>query len=168
MRGLRIFLTCLVLVVLVQLVVAGTAQAQSVFSLTNLGQPIDSNDARMIGRGGWGMAVQDSLNPGFLNVASLTALRHVAVKFTAYGEKNKSSDENGSRTTHRTLIPDIRVGLPIIKGRLAFSTGIQLGRSFEYRTLTTTTWVTDSDTLTGERQFRREIFLTRPLRHAHT
>ncbi len=156
MRGVRFLLPILVLVVLVQVGMTGAARAQSVFALTNLGQPIDSNDARMMGRGGWGMAVHDSLNPGFLNVASLTALRHVAVKFTAYGEKNKTTDEHGSRTTHRTLIPDIRVGLPIIKGRLAFSTGIQVGRSFEYRTLTTMTWFSEGDTLNGEKQFRRE------------
>ncbi len=156
MRCLQLLLPILVLVLLVQVVAPDTSLAQSVFALTNLGQPIDSDDARIVGRGGWGMAVHDSLNPGFSNVASLTALRHVAVKFTAYGENNTNTDENGSRTTHRTLIPDIRVGLPILKGRLAFSSGIQVGRSFEYRTLTTMTWMVEDETLTGEKQFRRE------------
>ncbi len=156
MRYLRLLFLILTVVLTSQTLAPSVAHAQSVFALTNLGQPIDSSDARMMGRGGWGMAVQDSLNPGFKNIASLTALNHVVVKFTAYGEKAKNSDEHGSRTTHRTLIPDIRVGLPIIKGRLAFSTGIQVGRSFEYRTLTTMTWITDGDTLSGEKQFRRE------------
>ncbi len=132
------------------------ALAQSPFALANIGQPIDNADARMTGRGGWGMAVHDSLNPGFMNVASLTALRHVAVKFTSYGEKIDSSDEYGSRQVHRSLLPDIRVGIPIIKGRLAFSTGIEVGRSFEYRTLQPMTWYAEEDTITGNKQFRRE------------
>ncbi len=156
MRDFKVILSIMVLALTVGFVLPGVVSAQSPFALTNIGQPIDSNDARMMGRGGWGMAVYDSLNPGFLNVASLSALRHVTVKFTAYGEKNKSDDVHGSRTTHRTIIPDIRVGLPLIKGKLAFSTGIEVKRSFEYRTMTPLTWYAMDDTLTGNQQFLRE------------
>jgi hypothetical protein len=156
MRDFKLILSAMVLALVAGMVLPGIVQAQSPFALSNIGQPIDSEDARMMGRGGWGMAVYDSLNPGFLNVASSSALRHVVVKFTAYGEKTKSDDDMGSRTTHRTLIPDIRVGLPIIKGRLAFSTGIEVKRSSEYRTMTPMTWYAMDDTLTGNEQFLRE------------
>jgi hypothetical protein len=136
--------------------ITGSVQAQTPFALTGIGQPVDYQDARMIGRGGWGMAEYDSLNPGFLNVASLSALRHVAIKFTAYGENANNSDSAGSRTTHRTLIPGIQVGLPVIPGRLAFTGGIEVGRSFEYRTLTPMTWNVWADSLVGNDQFTRE------------
>ncbi len=156
MRFFSLLWLALVLVVWTGLAAPLMVQAQTPFALTNIGQPIDSQDARMVGRGGWGMAEYDSLNPGFLNLASLTALRHVAVKFTAYGEKADNSDETGSRTTHRTLIPDIQVGLPIIAGRLAFTAGIEVGRSSEYRTLTAKTWEVWGDSLVGNEQFTRE------------
>jgi len=156
MLGYKLILRTMVLVLLTAILLPGGASAQTPFALTNIGQPIDSEDARMIGRGGWGMAVSDSLDPGFLNVASLAAIRHVVVKFTAYGEKTKSDDELGSRTTHRTLIPNIRVALPIIKSRLAFSSGFEVKRSFEYRTMTPMTWYAFEDTITGNEQFLRE------------
>ncbi len=156
MRIFTLSLPTMVIFLLVGMVLPSVASAQSPFALTNIGQPIDSEDARMMGRGGWGMAVYDSLNPGFLNVASLSALRHVAVRFTVYGEKTISEDEQGSRTTHRTLIPDVRVGLPIIKSRLAFSTGFQVNRSFEYRTMSEMTWFAIEDTITGNQQFIRD------------
>lgn len=156
MRNLKLLFSIVVSVLLAGIIMPQLAVAQTPFALTNIGQPIDSEDARMIGRGGWGMAVYDSLDPGFLNVASLSAIQHVVVKFTTYGEKTKSDDADGSRTTHRTFIPDIRVGLPIVKGKLAFSTGIELKRSSEYRTMTPKTWYAFDDTITGNEQFLRE------------
>ncbi|PID80597.1 hypothetical protein CSB20_06590 [bacterium DOLZORAL124_64_63] len=134
---------------------------QTPFALSNIGQPAESRDARMVGRGGWGMAVQDSLNPGFTNLASLTDLRHVAVRFTVHGEKGSHKDSHGSRTTHRTMIPDVRVGLPVIKGRLALSAGMEVLRSFEYRTQEPKTWYAWDDTLSGYEQFLREGTLWR-------
>ncbi len=156
MRSTELIIRTMVLVLLAGVLIPAAAVAQTPFALTNIGQPIDSEDARMMGRGGWGMAVYDSLDPGFLNVASLSAIRHVVVKFTAYGEKTKSDDDQGSRTTHRTLIPNIRVGLPVIKSRLAFSTGFEVKRSSEYRTMTPMTWYAFDDTITGNEQFLRE------------
>jgi len=156
MRGFKLTLPTMLSLFLVIMALPSVVMAQSPFALTNIGQPIDSEDARMMGRGGWGMAVSDSLDPGFLNVASLSALRHVAVKFTASGERTASEDGFGTRTTHRTLIPNIRVGLPIIKGKLAFSTGIEVKRSFEYRTMTEFTRYVFEDEITGNEQFLRE------------
>lgn len=146
----------LIVLSMVLVVVPGSSLAQTPFALTNIGQPIDSNDARMVGRGGWGMAVHDSLNPGFLNTASLTALRHVAIRFTAYGERARSKDETGDRSTYRTMVPDIRVGLPLIKGRLAFNTGFEVNRSSEYHTLTEMDWTAYGDSIFGNEQFVRE------------
>ncbi len=145
------------LLALVLLVGALPAAAQSPFAITNMGQRVDPEDARMIGRGGWGMALSDSLNPGFKNLAGLASLRMVAIKFTGYGDHVKSEDNLGvERTTNRTLSPDIRVGLPIIKGKLAFTTGFEITRSSEYATLAENTWYAWDDTLTGNEQFIRE------------
>lgn len=121
-----------------------------------MGQRIDPEDARMIGRGGWGMATADSLNPGFKNVAGLAAVRHVAIKFTGYGDHVKAKDEMGERTNHRTLSPDIRVALPIMKGKLAFSSGFEIVRSCQYDTYNELTWEAWDDTLTGNEQFIRQ------------
>lgn len=156
MRFLRTFLLLVVLLGAEFLFLPSGARAQSPFALTNIGQPIDSADSRMIGRGGWGMAERDSLNPGFLNQASIAAINKVAIKFTAFGEQAASDDEHGSRTTDRTLIPGFEIGLPVIKGRLAFTSGITVGRSMEYRTLIPRTWYAWDDTLTGQEQFNRE------------
>ena len=145
------------LVLMGLLLTALPAEAQSPFALTNLGQRVDPEDARMVGRGGWGMAVSDSLNPGFKNLAGLASLRMVAVKFTGYGDHVTSEDDLGlERTTNRTLSPNIRVGLPVIKGKLAFSTGFEITRSNEYHTYTEKTWYAFDDTLTGNEQFVRE------------
>lgn len=144
------------LLVGVLLAVAAPALAQTPFALTNLGQRIDPEDARMVGRGGWGMAVVDSLNPGFKNLAGLSAVRHVTLKFTGYGDHVKSDDDFGSRTTNRTVSPDMRVALPIVKGKLAFSTGFEVVRSNQWQTLTEMDWFAWDDTLTGNEQFIRE------------
>jgi len=146
---------------LAALMMAVPALGQTPFALSNIGQPTESRDARMVGRGGWGMAVEDSLDPGFTNLAGLTALRHVAVRFTAHGEKGNNEDANGSRTTHRTMIPNVRVGLPVIKGKLALSTGMEVLRTFEYRTQEERTWYAWEDTLSGYEQFLREGTLWR-------
>jgi len=110
----------------------------------------------MTARGGWGMAVVDSLNPGFTNVASLADIKHVVIKFSAYGENGDNNTDQGSRTTNRTLIPDIRAAIPVIPDKLAFSAGFQVGRSFEFRTMTLNTWYAFDDTVTGNTQFIRE------------
>nr|MEE4267307.1 hypothetical protein [Candidatus Krumholzibacteria bacterium] len=145
-----------IVLLLVMAPMAQMAMAQTPFAVTNLGQRIDPEDARMVGRGGWGMAVSDSLNPGFKNLAGLTALQQVAIKFTGYGDHVGSKDDQAERTTNRTISPDIRVGLPIIKGKLAFSTGMEVYRSNQFKTFAENIWYAWDDTLTGNEQFLRE------------
>ncbi|PIV80481.1 hypothetical protein COW53_09420, partial [bacterium CG17_big_fil_post_rev_8_21_14_2_50_64_8] len=50
------------------LLLGATAEAQTPLALTNIGQRLENEDARMTGRGGWGMAVDDSTHPGFQNL----------------------------------------------------------------------------------------------------
>ncbi len=134
---------------------AAAAGAQSPFALRNIGQRIVADDARMTARG-FGMTVEDSLHPGFKNVASLTSLRHVALKFTGYGESADHSDANAERHTYRTYAPDIRVGMPVIKGRLAVSAGFSIFRSSHFQTRVDTTWQAFGDSIVGNHQFVRE------------
>ena len=150
-----IFRTSLLLT-LALLVLPAISAAQTPFALTNMGQRIDPDDARMVARGSWGMAVSDSTNPGFKNLAGLTALRQVALKFTGYGDYVSSQADLGERDSHRTLSPDIRVALPIIKGKLVFSSGFEVVRSTQYKTFMDQTWEAWDDTLTGNQQFIRE------------
>ena len=82
------------------------ALAQTPFALYNIGQRTTIDDARMVGRGGWGMAVSDSLNPGFKNLASLYSLRHLVLKFTGYGDNIESRDTRGERKNSRVYTPD--------------------------------------------------------------
>jgi hypothetical protein len=113
----------------------------------------------MIGRGGWGMAVVDSMHPGFKNAASLAGLRHVALSFTGYGEQSYNKDENGERRTSRTMSPDVRVGIPIVKERFAVTAGFQVYRATRYTTVADTNWGdiwNDGVDVAGYTQFRRD------------
>lgn len=144
-----------ILVILV-LLVPGMGLAQTPFALNSLGQRIDPDDARMVGRGSWGMAVSDTLNPGFKNLAGLSSLNMVALKFTGYGDHVTSTDGTNERGTNRTISPDIRVALPIIKSKLAFSTGFEVNRSNQWKTFAEGEWSAWDDELTGNEQFLRE------------
>lgn len=148
----RFLAGCVLLAVLIPALAGG----QTPFALENLGQKIDTDDARMVGRGSWGMAVYDSVNPGFKNIAGLSALRHVGLKFTGYGEKVVSEDADGSRKTNRTLAPDLRIGLPVIKGRLAFTAGFRVDRSMQFTTFADTTYEANDDELVTKEEFIRE------------
>jgi hypothetical protein len=144
----------------VLLLVMGTlavpAVAQTPFAIYNIGQRITPDDARIMGRGGWGMAVYDSLNPGFKNIASLGALRHVAIKFTGYGESMDSKDSSGKRMNSRVLSPDVRAAVPVMKGRLALTAGYSVYRSNQYHTRVDTIWgEAFGDTIVGNEQFDR-------------
>ncbi|MCP4572351.1 MAG: hypothetical protein GY838_08355 [bacterium] len=145
----------IVLVLLGCLVSTLPASAQSPFALTNIGQRIQNEDARMVARG-FGMTVTDTMHPGFKNLASLAGLRHVAVGFTGYGERVKAEDSAGSRTTYRTFTPDLRVAFPAMKGRMALSAGFSIERSTNYRTGIDNTWYAWDDTLVGDERFIRE------------
>ncbi len=138
------------------LLAAGGASAQTPFAMQNLGQRIVPDDARMVARG-FGMTVTDSLHPGFKNVASLAALHHVALKFTAYGENSDHQDLAGRRReTHNAYVPDIRVGVPLRKGRLALTAGLSVFRAEHFQTRVDTTWQAFGETIIGNHQFVRE------------
>lgn len=137
------------------LAAAPPASAQSPFAVTNIGQRIDTGDARMAGRG-FGLTVTDPLHPGFKNVASLAGLHHVVVGFTGYGEQATSEDSTGTRKTYRTFAPDLRVAFPAIKGRLGLTAGFSLERSTNYRTGANQIWYAWDDTLIGDERFIRE------------
>jgi|GEM_PF-1954971 len=145
------------LVVLLAVVgLADAARAQSPFSLQNLGQRVTTEDARMTGRGGWGMAVNDSLDVGFKNVASLTSVRFITLKFSAYGEALNTEDEYGKTHNSRVFAPDIRIASPVIKDRLALTAGFHVFRSMQYHTRIDTSWgVVWADTVSGNKQFER-------------
>jgi len=137
----------------------GSALGQSHFAVRNIGQPLPLGDSRMAGRGGWGMAVTDSMHPGFKNLASLAGLKHVALSFTGYGEQNMNEDQRGERRTSRTMLPDVRVGIPLVKERLSLTGGFLVYRSTQFSTLTDTSWGDiwdDGDIVSGGILFRRE------------
>ncbi|PJA73489.1 hypothetical protein CO151_13315 [bacterium CG_4_9_14_3_um_filter_65_15] len=138
------------------LLLGATAEAQTPLALTNIGQRLENEDARMTGRGGWGMAVDDSTHPGFQNLASLYSVRKVALSFSAYGEQATSEDAHGTRTTSRVFTPDFRVALPVFKGRLAVTAGFVADRSSQYDTSVDSTWNVWSDTISGKVQFLRD------------
>ena len=132
------------------------AVAQTPFALYNIGQRTTTDDARMVGRGGWGMAVSDSLNPGFKNLASLYSLRHLVLKFTGYGDKMESRDTRGERVNSRVFAPDVRVAGPVIKDRLTLTAGFVVHRSTQYHTYIDTVWgEVWGDSISGNEQFNR-------------
>ncbi len=135
------------------LLVPALAGAQTPFAMRGTGQRLLEGDARMAGRGGWGMTVVDSLHPGFKNLASLATVRHVAVSFTAYGETSNNESPGDTRQTHRVITPDLRAAIPVAKSRLVLTAGFKLGRSSEWGTRIdstwTVTWPDRIDTLSG-------------------
>ena len=135
---------------------AGTALAQTPFALRSIGQRLAEGDARMLGRGGWGLAVADSAHPGFRNLASTAWVRQVGLSLTGYGETAGSESPNGSRRTYRTYVPDVRVAVPLRKGELALSAGFKVERGTWWQTRVDTTWAVWSDTLSGNAQFERQ------------
>lgn len=149
----------LIPILAVLLVILGAtlpAVAQTPFALYNIGQRTSTDDARMIARGGWGMAVSDSLNPGFKNLASLYSLRHLVLKFTGYGDQIESQDTRGQRMNSRVFAPDVRVAGPVIKDRLALTAGFVVHRSTQYHTYIDTVWgEVWGDSISGNEQFAR-------------
>lgn len=144
---------------------AVVARAQTPFALESVGQRLAEGDARMLGRGGWGLTIADSLHPGFKNAASTAWVRHVSLSLTGYGETGSHEDGVHSRSTSRTYLPDVRLAVPLRKGELSFSTGFKLERSSGWHTSVDSTWVAwdgfeswgfSADTLGGNVQFERE------------
>ncbi len=156
LRGSTGRLTLILVLLLVIMGASRTAVAQTPFAMGNIGEKTVLEDARMVGRGGWGMAVTDSLNPGFKNLASLYSLHHLVLKFTGYGQNIESQDTRGERMNSRVFVPDVRVAGPVIKDRLALTAGFVVHRSTQYHTLIDTLWgEVWGDSVTGNEQFTR-------------
>ncbi|MBK8166565.1 MAG: hypothetical protein IPK64_11515 [bacterium] len=135
---------------------AGSARAQTPFAVQSVGQRLADGDARMLGRGGWGLAESDTLHPGFKNPASAAGVRQVGLALTGYGESAGNESANTSRSTYRTYVPDARIVVPVIKGELAFSAGFKLERGTAWHTKVDSTWSVWDNTVTGSTQFERE------------
>ena len=142
--------------VLLSLAIGSAAWAQTPMALNNWGQNITTSDARVSGRGGWGMAQIDSLSPSFQNTASLVATPLVTILLTAYGEHVTSEGSGEHRGTYHAFVPNVRAMLPVIKRRLALAAGFAIRRSMVYETRTAfldTVW---GDVVEGYEQFFRK------------
>jgi len=136
---------------------AGSARAQSPFSLVHLGAPAAGGDARVLGRGGWGLAESDTMAPSFLNPAGLPGLRQVAISLSGYGELIGSTGDAGSSDNSRVMTPDAAVALPLWGGRAVLAAGFHARRSTQYQTDRPAEWYAGSELLaTGVETFSRE------------
>jgi hypothetical protein len=135
---------------------AVTASAQTPMAGSNIGQRIVPDDARMVARGGWGMAVSDTTHPGFKNLASLAYLRHVVLKYTGYGELTDSESPNGTRTTSGVYSPGIQFALPVIKSRLGMTAGFSMNGSTRWDAQRDSTWTLADTSVVGGIALSRE------------
>jgi hypothetical protein len=100
----------------------------------HLGAPAAGGDARVLGRGGWGLAESDTLAPSFLNPAGLPGLRQVAIALSGYGERIRSQGSAGSSDNARVLTPDVAVAVPLGECGVVFAAGFHARRSTQYQT----------------------------------
>ena len=136
---------------------ASPARAQSPFSLVHLGAPTAGGDARVFGRGGWGLAESDTLAPSFLNPAGLPGLRQVAISLSGYGERIRSEGVAGSSDNARVMLPDVAVAMPLGDGRAVLAVGLHARRSTQYTTSLSREWYAGAELLAaGEEVFSRE------------
>jgi hypothetical protein len=127
-------ITCATLVLAALLsLLAASAPAQTPFASQALGQNVQTGTARDTGRGGWGMADSDTLVPGTLNSAALADLRFAGLVFSGYGETTATDDGDQTRTTRRTLLPNVRVAAPLRAGRLVLHAGFDVRRSMHWQ-----------------------------------
>ncbi len=145
----------LILLLLVGLLAAVAAQAQTPFSLLGIGQNVEAGTARDWGRG-WGLADRDTLAPGTLNPAALGDLRFLQLLFTGVGERTLDSGPDQDRLTKRTTLPNVRLAVPLREGRLTFQTGFNVKRSFFYETFSTFTIERFGQTYDGEETYSRD------------
>lgn len=132
------------------------ARAQTPFALTNIGADVRVSDARVAGRGGWGVAESDSLLPSFHNPAGLAGLRRTAVVVSGYGESVESESDDASRRNNRVFTPSLRVAMPAASGRIVIHAGLTAQRATQYETAQPTTWTVGDAVLGGTDYFRRE------------
>jgi len=134
---------------------AGTL-AQTPMASRNIGQRISPDDARIVGRGGWGMAIADTTHPGFKNVASLTYLRHVVIKYTGYGEVADNESPQGTRRTSGAFSPGLQIAVPVIKNRLGLTAGFSMYRSTRWDAQRDTTYALADSIIPGGIALNRE------------
>jgi hypothetical protein len=136
---------------------AGAVVAQTPFALTNIGANIEMYTARLEGRGGWGMAENDTLQPGFKNPAALAPLRAVTVLFGGYAETRESQTPDAVRETNRVITPTILAAIPLFGGRIVAHGGFLSHRATQYKTVVPTSWPspTGTDSVYGEQHFAR-------------
>ncbi|MBD3222105.1 hypothetical protein GF314_12770 [bacterium] len=111
---------------------ATVAGAQTPFSLQSLGQNVDNGTARDLGRGGWGMADRDSIAPGSLNAAAIAELRHAQLLFSGFALRTADTGPDQDRLTMRTVLPTVRLSVPLREGRLGMFAGFDVKRAFSY------------------------------------
>lgn len=138
------------------LLLAAAAGAQSPFALANIGGDIRSTDARVDGRGGWGLSESDTLSPCFHNIAGLTGLKKVSVVISGYGEQVDSETGDYRRQTDRVRTPSLRAALPVARGRLVLTAGFNSLRATQYEFSKSMEWLVEPDTLFGQRYFTRD------------
>jgi hypothetical protein len=139
-----------------QLAAVPAVRAQSPFALVNLGADVRSDDARIAGRGGWGLAEQDTLNPAFKNPAGLAGLRTVTLLLSGYAESNRSTTPEAARTTRRVFTPNVRGAIPVAGGRLALTTGFHAKRATQYTSVIERSLIFEGEPLTYDEEFVRE------------
>lgn len=132
------------------------AAGQSPFSLVNFGQNVSITEARMDGRGGWGLAERDTVIPAVKNVAGSAGLRQVAILLSGYGEAITSAGVEGERRNRRVMTPNLRAILPLLGGRGTLSAGFRALRATQYEVRVPRTWISDPDTVSGLEQLSRE------------
>lgn len=109
----------------------GVARADSIFGLSFFGAPIPVGDARIIGRGGMGLAYRDSINSAVLQATQLPDLARVTVGVTNLYERRGSKDEFGSLKRWGLVTPSIRAGFPVF-GRAGIGLGFTARRSTQW------------------------------------
>ncbi|MFH1844739.1 MAG: hypothetical protein ABIF77_16220 [bacterium] len=132
------------------------ASAQGPFALLNLGSSIQVHDARITGRGGWGMAEQDTLLPGFKNLASLAPLQGVTILLSGYAEGRDSQSDGTGRKTRRVLTPTVRAAIPLLGNRGALTAGFLGRRATEFSYTQPQTWQAGDLVVEGTEDFLRD------------
>ena len=134
---------------------ATAAAAQTPFAMSGLGQNVETFSARDTGRGGWGMADTDTLTPGTMNQAALADLMYTGLIFSGHGETAKNQGPAEERRSYRTLLPNIRLALPLQKARLTLHAGFLVKRSLEWTSLSDITYPQFGDTVSGLERYDR-------------
>ena len=111
--------------------VAPAARAESIFGMGLFGTPSDVTDARIAGRGGAGLAVEDSVNAAVMHAAQLADLTRVTIGLANTFERRTSEDAGGSITRNGLNTPVVRVGFPLF-GRGGFGFGFSAYRSTQW------------------------------------